>query len=105
MKTTRIFQVHPSYLEGKDKVVAVLGPGGVVGSELLLPGNTSLCTARTTADSLLWSLTRDTYQTYLTVCVLSWVQSSSMNHRKKLRSSMISTCSIGSIQINYHLLE
>ena len=54
-------------VEGDEKVIAVLGPGAVLGTELLQDKNLCLYTAKTTANTLLWSLTRDTYKTYLTV--------------------------------------
>lgn len=48
-------------------MVARLGPGAVVGNELLCDGNTVMYTIKTTAPSLLWSLSRDAFKTYLTV--------------------------------------
>lgn len=57
-----------SWIDGESKIVARLGPGAVVGNELLVNGNTSMFTITTTAPSLLWSLSREAFQTYLTVC-------------------------------------
>ena len=50
-------------------MVARLGPGAVVGNELLCDGNTVMYTVKTTAPSLLWSLSREAFKTYLTVGV------------------------------------
>lgn len=42
----------------------------MLGAELLKEQNRCSYTAKTTANTLLWSLTRDTYKTYLTVLFL-----------------------------------
>ena len=62
-------------------MIAQLGPGAVVGTELLKPGTTSLFKVKVISPCLLWSLSREAYQTYLTVGLFgrsedSWTQSS-----------------------------
>ena len=49
-----------------------MGPGAVIGTEMLAAGVTSLYTIKTGADSLLWVLQREAYQQYLTVRVALW---------------------------------
>lgn len=46
-------------------VVAILGPGTVIGTEMLKEGVVSNYTIKTTADCLLWILTREDYLKYL----------------------------------------
>ena len=48
-------------------MIASLGPGTTVGTECLLSGGVCEYTVRIAEDSLLWVLSRDSYNTYLTV--------------------------------------
>ena len=48
-------------------MIASLGPGTTFGTECLLPGGVCEYTVRIAEDSLLWVLSRDSYNTYLTV--------------------------------------
>ena len=45
----------------------MLGPGAVIGTEMLAEGVVSNYTIKTASDSLLWILPRESYQQYLTV--------------------------------------
>ena len=47
----------------------MLGPGAVIGTEMLAEGVVSNYTIKTASDSLLWILPRESYQQYLTVGV------------------------------------
>ena len=70
-------------------MVAVLGPGSVVGTEQLIQGGVSEYNVRTGADSLLWGLSRDDYYSYLKVFLALWIHRSWILHRQKERSNMI----------------
>ena len=61
-----------SVLDENDRIVGVLGPGSVIGTEMLAEGVASLYTIKTGADSLLWVLPREAYQQYLTVFLPAW---------------------------------
>ena len=54
-------------VDGDKKIIARLGPGAVVGNELLCDGNTAMYSVTTSTASLLWSLSREAYKIYLTV--------------------------------------
>ena len=58
------------FVEGDDKLIAMLGPGAVIGTDLLLDGNTCLFKVKTNSACLFRSLSREDYKTYLTVCSL-----------------------------------
>lgn len=81
-------------------MIAVLGPGAVLGTELLLKKYRSLYTVTTTANTLVWALTRDTYEEYLEVidgevCVTpSWIHC-----RRSLRKCSKGECMIGLVTI------
>ena len=45
--------------------MAIMGPGTVIGTEMLMNGVLSNYTIKTSADSLLWILTREDYLNYL----------------------------------------
>ena len=55
-------------IDGEPKVIARLGPGAVVGNELLCDGNTAMYTVKTSSPTIVWSLSRENFKTYLTVC-------------------------------------
>lgn len=59
-------------IDGNDRIVGILGPGSVIGTEMLAEGVTSLYTIKTGADSMLWVLQREAYQQYLTVFSRRW---------------------------------
>ena len=68
MKTARMNWISSNNrIEGDDKLIAMLGPGAVVGTELLTEGATCLFQVKTNSACLFRSLTREDYRTYLTV--------------------------------------
>ena len=76
-------------------MVARLGPGAVVGNELLCDGNTVMYTIKTTAPSLLWSLSRDAFKTYLTVGLRETAERSWTRSRRRHCGRTTNACSTG----------
>ena len=60
-------EVIDNGVDGEPKVIARLGPGAVVGNELLCDGNTAMYTVKTSSPTIVWSLSRENFKTYLTV--------------------------------------
>ena len=65
--STFISTIVDNDVDGEPKVIARLGPGAVVGNELLCDGNTAMYTVKTSSPTIVWSLSRENFKTYLTV--------------------------------------